>query len=146
MALPAEADFALIKIGDGGGPETFSNICVQDVTVNQTANTADRFVRDCTKPGEVPTRKVKTTGKQLDVTGSGLIDTAQTAGFLTALGASGNYKIELYSDDGSDAGSLIGTFAGAFVMTADNLNIPRDTPGSAEVTLANDGAWTYTAA
>ena len=46
MALPAEADFELIKIGDGGGPETFSNICVQDVTVNQTANTADRFVRD----------------------------------------------------------------------------------------------------
>lgn len=147
MSVPNEADFGIIKIGDGGGSETFAIACgIQDVNINETANTSDRFVRDCTKPGEIPNRKVKTTGKQLDVTGSGLIDKAQIAIFRAALGLSKNYKVELYKDDGTDSGTLLGTYAGAFVMSASNMSIPREGNGSAEVTLASNGAWTWTAA
>lgn len=148
MSLPVEADFALIKLGDGGSPtETFAILCgIKDVSINRVANTNDRFVRDCTKPGEVPVRKVRTTGKQLDITGSGYIDKSHVAIFNTALGVSENYKIELYQADGTDAGVLMGTFAGAFVMTAANASIAQDSDSSAEVTLANNGAWTWTAA
>lgn len=148
MSVPTEADFALVKIGDGATPtEVFTVLCgLQDTNINRVANTSDRFVRDCAKPGEIPNRKVKTTGKQLDVTGSGLIDKAQIDVFEDALGAAKNYKIELYADDGTDAGDLLGTFAGAFVMTAANMSVPRDGSASAEVTLASHGAWTWTAA
>ena len=147
MSLPVEADFALIKIGDGATPtEAFTVLCgIRDVNVNRVANTADRFVRDCAKPGEVPVRKIRTTGKQLDVTGSGLIDKAHIEKFEDALGVATNYKIELYIADGTDAGELMGTFAGAFVMTAANISAPQGADSSAEVSLANHGAWTWTA-
>jgi hypothetical protein len=147
MSLPTEADFAIIKAGDGDDPEVFTTICgLQNVSINQVANTTDRFVRDCTKPGEVPYRKTKSTGRQLDVTGDGLTDKAQITAFVAALGKVGNYKVELYQDDGTDAGDLIGTFSAAFNMTAANLNIQRDGDSSAEVNLASHGAWTWLAA
>lgn len=148
MSLPVEADFAIVKIGDGATPtEVFATACgLQDVSINRVANTQDRFVRDCTKPGEVPTRKVKTTGKQLDITGSGLIDKAHIDTFEDALGVSKNYKVELYQDDGTDAGDLLGTFAAAFIMTAANMGVPREGTSSAEITLANNGVWTWTPA
>jgi hypothetical protein len=147
MSLPTEADFALIKMGDGGGTEVFTQICgIQDVTVNQTVNTSDRFVRDCAKPGEVPFRKTKTSGKQLDISGSGLSNVDTIEDLNDALGKVKNYKVELYADNGTDAGDLLGTFAGAFRMTTSNLNLPRESDGSSEINLASHGAWTYTAA
>ena len=148
MSLPTEADFAIIKIGDGATPtEAFAIACgIQDVSINQSVGTQDRFSRDCAKPGEIPNRKVKATGKSLDVTGSGLIDKAQIAIYNAALGVAKNYKIEVYADDGTDTGTLLGTIAGSFMMTASNMSIPREGTASAEVTLANNGAWTWTAA
>lgn len=147
MSLPTEADFALIKKGDGAGPEVFAIICgLQDVTINQVANSTDRFVRDCAKPGSVPYRKTKATGLQLDVTGSGLTDKSHIDILLEALGKVGNFKIELYQDDGTDTGDLVGTFAAAFLLEASNLNIQRDGDSTSEITLKSNGAWTWTAA
>lgn len=148
MSLPTEFDFALIKMGDGATPtEVFTTICgLQDATLNETVNTNDRFVRDCAKPGEVPQRRVQPTGKQTDITGTGLTNADNIASVRAALGVSKNYRIEAYKRDGTDAGKLLGTFSGPFVMTSSNLNMTLDTPGSAEITLASDGAVTYTAA
>lgn len=147
MSFPVEADFALIKIGDGATPQVFTIACgIQDVTVNAVANTQDRFTRDCAKPGSIPVRKTKTTGRQLDITGTGLIDKAHITKFQDALGVVGDYKVELYQDDGTDNGTLLGTFDAAFNLTASNLSIPREGSASAEVTLANHGDWTWTAA
>ena len=147
MSVPNEADFAVLKLGDGGGTEVFSIVCgMQDTNLNEVANTTDRFVRDCTKPGEVPTRKVKVSGKQFDVTASGLTDKATIAILRAELGQSSNWKIEVYKDDGTDTGTLLGTYAGAFVLTAFNQSVPREGNATAEVTLANHGAYTWTAA
>lgn len=147
MSFPVEADFAIVKIGDGAGTEVFTIACgLQDVNVNTVANVQDRFSRDCAKPGSIPVRKVKATGTQMDITGSGLIDKAQIAIYQAALGKSKNYKIELYQDDGTDAGTLMGTYAGAYMMTATNQSVPRAGTASAEITLQNNGAWTWTAA
>ena len=146
MSFPVEADFAVIKIGDGATPtEVFTIACgIQDVNINRTINTDDRFTRDCAKPGSVPVRKVKATGRQLDITGAGLIDKTQIDTFGDALGLVKNYKIEIYQDDGTDTGDLMGTFAGGFMMSAANMSIPRNGTASAEVTLANHGDWTWT--
>lgn len=147
MSLPTEFDFALIKMGDGATTEVFTTICgLQDATINETVNTTDRFVRDCATPGIVPQRRVQSTGKQTDVTGTGLTNADNIAAVRAAMGVSKNYRIEGYKRDGTDTGELLGTFTGPFVMTSNNLSLTLDTPGSAEITLASDGAVTYTAA
>ena len=147
MSLPTEFDFALIKLGDGADPEVFAAICgLQDATVNKTVNTNDRFVRDCTKPGEVPQRRVKATGKQTDITGTGLTNATEVATVEAALGVVKNYEVEVYADNGTDTGSLLGTYAGPFMMTAANNTIPREANSAFELTLVSDGAVTYTAA
>lgn len=147
MSLPTEIDFAIIELGDGAGPEVFSIICgLTDVTINQSAQTSDRFVRDCTKPGEVPVRKVKASGKMLEITGSGVSNLDQIDELMAALGKNKNYKVKCFADDGTDGGDLLGTYAGAFMLTASNLTVPRDGAATAQVTLANNGPWTFTAA
>jgi hypothetical protein len=146
MSLPTEFDFALIKMGDGATPtEVFTVLCgIEGAQVNQTANTSDHFARDCASPGSVPFRRVKTNGKQMDVTGSGLSNADMVDEFVAALGLSKHYKIEGYQRDGTTTGKLLGTFAGSFVMTAANLNIATEASG--EITLASDGTYTWTAA
>jgi hypothetical protein len=147
MSVPNEADFALIKYGDGDDPEVFAAICsIEDVTVNETANTTDRARRDCAKPGLPAVRRVKTISTQVDVTGTGGIDKAAIATVRGILGISTNFKIELYKQDGTDAGELYGTYAGPFVMTANNLSLAANGDSNGEVTLASDGAVTWTAA
>lgn len=147
MSVPTEADFALIKMGDGADPEVFTQVCgIQDVTLNKAAQSNDRYVRDCAKPGEVPFRKTKVTGKALDISGSGLSNVDEVDRTEAALGQVKNYKIELYAEDGTDAGTLLGTYAGAFRMTTDTMTVPRDNSASAQFNLASDGAWTYTSA
>lgn len=147
MSLPNEADFALVKMGDGESPEVFSLICgLTDVTINKSAQTTDRYLRDCAKPGQVPFRKPKTTGRMMDISATGLSNVDTIADLDAALGLSKNYKIELYNEDGTDAGELLGTYSGAFVMTAANLSVPRDNAASGDISLASDGEWTYVAA
>ena len=147
MAVPNEIDFALIKIGDGSGSETFAVICgIQDATINHTAITADRFVPDCAAPGTPPNRDVDVNGVQWDVSGSGLSNSGQIATLMAAVGKKKNYKIECYDNDGTATGDLIGTYAGAFVLTANNLNLTKSGQATAEINLASSGAVTYTPA
>lgn len=147
MSLPNEIDWALIKMGDGDGPEVFTTVCgIVDVTINETANSDDRFVRDCDQPGAVPFRFTRVSGKQLDVSGSGLSNADETVRLSDALGRVVNYKVETYKDDGTDAGELLGTYTGAFRMTANNLSTARNGDSSGEISLASHGQWTYAAA
>lgn len=147
MSVPTEFDFAVLKIGDGGSPEAFEISCgKQDITTNFVANSTDRFVRDCAKPGEVPFRKPKVTGKQADVTASGLTDKDTFGNEVALVGTKQNVKVEYYADDGTDAGELLGTVAMNALITALNVGAPRDGDSSAEIVLASNGAWTWTAA
>lgn len=145
MSLPNEIDWALIKLGDGESPEVFTIICgIQDVSINQGANTSDRFVRDCDEPGAVPFRKTKVSGKQLDIAGSGLSNSLEEVRLNASLGRVENYQIETYRDDGSDAGVLLGTYEGPFRMTSKNINATREGDSGLEIALASHGEWEYT--
>lgn len=148
MSLPTEADFAIIKRGDGATPtEAFTVLCgISNVTIGRSAQSSDRYVRDCAKPGEVPVRRQRITGKSLEVSGSGLTNVDQIEDFEEALGRRYNYLVELYEDDNTDAGNLLGTIAYASKMTTANMAINRDGDATADVTLPNDGPWTYTPA
>lgn len=142
MSLPVEADFAVVKIGDGATPtEAFTILCgLDNVQINRVANTNDRFRRDCAAPGTVPFRRSKTTGKQMDITASGAINIPDIEKYNEALGVSGNYRIELGVYDGTSAGEIIWTINGPFNLTAANSGVGEDS--TAEVTLASDGIWT----
>jgi hypothetical protein len=147
MSVPNESDFALIKRGDGADPEVFTAICgIEGVSINRTANTNDRARRDCAAPGQPAKRRSRTTSIQMDITGTGGVDKASIADFDAALGVVGNYQIELYQYDGTDTGTLMGTFAGAFNMTSANMNLDANGDSAGEITLASDGTWTWTAA
>lgn len=148
MSVPNEADFGLVKIGDGAEPtEAFAAICgIENVSVNETANTSDRSRRDCAKPGKPAVRRVRTISTQVDVTASGGVDKGNIAAFRAAIGISKNYKIELYKYDGSDTGELYGTYEGPFVLTASNLGLDANADSSGEITLASDGIVTWTPA
>lgn len=142
MSLPTEADFAVVKIGDGATPEVFTILCgIDQVEISRTANTSDRFRRDCATPGEVPFRRSRTTGKQLDITGSGALNVPDMPTYLNALGKTANYRVELGQYEvGNPAGVIIYEITGPFNLTSANSSVGDD--GSAQVTLASDGAWT----
>jgi hypothetical protein len=148
MSLPTEFDFATLEIGDGATPtEVFTISCGKtDLTINTTASSNDRFVRDCAKPGEIPFRKTRVTGRQMDITATGLTDATAYGNEIDLVGARANVKVKLYADDGTDAGDLIGTIALNALVSALNVGVPRDGDSSAEITLASHGAWTWTAA
>jgi hypothetical protein len=147
MSLPTEFDFAVIKLGDGDDPEVFAVSCGKnDITTTFGANTTDRFVRDCAKPGEVPFRKTKATGKQLDAQATGLTDATAFGTEVALVGKLVNTKIEYYTDDGTDAGDLIGTIACAMRVTSLEIGAPREGESSSALSLASHGAWTWTAA
>jgi len=146
MSYPNEADFIIVKVGNGAEPEVFTTICgIENATINQTVNTSDRFRRDCAKPGSVPTRKVKVTGRQWDATGSGVVNTDEFGTFNGALGIRKNYQFDFGKRDGTDAGEIIGTYEGPAVMTAANINM-GDSEGTNEITLAGEDEIVWTAA
>lgn len=147
MSDPTTFEFAQIKIGDGGGPETFTVVCgLQNVTINETASTNDRFVRDCTAPATPPKRKVTVSGVQWDVTGGGVANTDQFVALKALLGKLNNYEIVGLdiSDPATPAGTAIGTFAGSAVMTAKNISTSENDLASMEITLAGEGDLVYT--
>lgn len=147
MSVPNEADFAVVKIGDGATPEAFTAICgIEDVSLNKTANTTDRARRDCAKPGLPAIRRSKTNSTQLDITASGGVDKANVAAFDKALGIAKNYEIELYQVDGTDTGLLCGVLTGSFNMTSDNQTYAANGDSTGEISLANDGPWVWTPA
>ena len=146
MSYPTEIDAAIIYTVTGtGGSAVRTAICgVENVTVNQTANTSDKFRHDCAKPGVIPKRSVRVNSTQWDITGSGVSNADQVPALQAALGQHVQYEIDAIAYDGTDDGDLLGTFAGQGVLTAANLNLQRTGDSTGDITIAgeNDLIWT----
>lgn len=139
-----EVDYVLVKAGDGETPEEFVLWCgIENAGINSTVNTSDRARRDCENPAAVPQRKVKVISEQTDISGSGVYYAEDRAAMMAKLGIRSNYQIEEYTRLTPTTGELIGTHEGPFVMTANNISIGTE-DATAEITLASDGAVTYT--
>lgn len=148
MSYPTEFDAAIIYTVTGSGQSAVRTIMcgIESVTVNETANTSDRFRTDCAKPGMIPTRSVRVNGTQWDVTGSGVTNASDVAARKSAIGAHLAYEIDAIRYDGTDEGEVLGTFAGTGVMTASNLNMQRQGDSGAEITIAGEGELIWTPA
>lgn len=145
MSLPVEADFAVVKKGNGASPtEVFTILCgLDNIQINRTANASDRNRRDCAAPGTVPYRRSRTTSKQMDITASGALNIPDIDSYNDSLGVAGNYRIELGVYDGTDAGDIIWQINGRFNLLSASSGVGEDS--NAEVTLASDGIWTEAA-
>lgn len=142
MSYPTEFDAAIIYSVTGG---TRTILCgIENVTINETANTSDRFRRDCAKPGMIPRRGVKVNGLQWDITGSGVANADTITSMKALLGAHANYEIDGIEYDGTDEGNVLGTYAGRGVMTANNKSLQTGGDSSGEITIAgeDDLVWT----
>lgn len=147
MSEPTEVAFALIKVSSGGSSPTYAVLCgIRDVTINRAAASNDYTSYDCAKPNAPGLRKQRISSKSLDISGSGLTNADTIEDFEDALGVLKDYHVELYADDGSDTGDLLGTYAYSSHMTAANMNLTREGQATADITLPAHGAWTYTPA
>ena len=149
MSLPQEFDHMLIKLGDQGTPEQFPAICGPETfNVNETANTTERFRRDCDNFNQPAQRRVKTNSVQFDVTASGGVNVPSIPDLRAALGFSRNYIIEGYQSDPTTSGgngTLLATWEGPLVLTALNITADANGDSNAEMTFASDGPVTFTA-
>lgn len=148
MSEPNSADFALIKIQTAAGPPAvLALLCgIEGVTINRTAQTNETYRRDCAKPNRPGGRKLRVTGSSWSISGTGSDNIDLETEMTDAFGVRKTYAIELYRDDGTDGGDLMGTYGGTALMTTRNQSYSQDSAGTAEITLEGEGALTWTAA
>lgn len=148
MSEPNSADFALIKIQTAEGPPAvYTLMCgIEGVTINRTAQTSESYRRDCAKPNRPGTRKLRVTGSSWSISGSGSDNIDLEEELTDAFGVRKPYNVELYRDDGTDGGDLMGTYAGTAMLTTRNQSYSQDNAGTAEITLEGEGLLAWTAA
>ena len=147
MSEPLDPDYIVVQIKSGA---TYVDLCgMETAGVNKTANTSDRFRRDCAKPADFARRTVRVNSVQWDVTSSGVINMPQFDLYESALGVRADYRL-LYGRfdadlavDGERTGTIYGYRDGTAVMTAANENIGGE-EATAEITLAGEGKLTWT--
>ena len=145
MSLPVEPDYVVVQAKVGA---SYVILCgIENATVNNTANTTDRFRRNCQAPAAIPERNPRVDSVQWDVTGSGVINMDQIETYQGLLGARTPFRL-LYGqfDDaltnGERTGDIFGYRDGTGVMTAYNETLGEE--GTAEITIAGVGALTWT--
>jgi len=145
VSEPTSADFALVSVLTEA-PSTYTKLCgIENATISRTAQTNESYRRDCAAPNRPGRRKLRVTGSSWSISGTGSdnIDIEET--YDDAFGVRKTYRVELYRDDGTDAGELLGTYSGSAIMTARNQGY-TDTSGTTDITLEGEGLLTWTVA
>lgn len=149
MSEPNSADFALLKVKTADGPPAvYKLLCgIDGVTINRAAQTSERYRRDCAKPNRPGKRKLRVTGSSWSVSGTGSDNIDLETDFTDAFGVRKDYDVELYRDDGTDAGELMGTYAGTAILTTRNQSYSQDgDSGTTDITLEGEGDLVWTVA
>lgn len=147
MSYPNEPDYVVVRRENPENPGTFNIVCgIETAGLNQTANTSDRFRRDCANPADVATRAVRVTGIQWDLSGNGVVNMDEFESMQAALGNRSNWRVEYgkYDDAASipRTGTIFGYYQGPGILTAFNTNVGED--GTAEITIAGENRPTWT--
>lgn len=88
-----EGTYVAIQVEDPDAPGSFLNVCgLTAHTYTAQVNTRDRFRRNCDEPGSTPVRSTANTGKQWDLSGSGLYNRSQSELVEGLLGKVANYR------------------------------------------------------
>lgn len=148
MSEPNSADFALIKLQTAAGPPAvLTQLCgIEGVNINRQAQTSENYKRDCAKPNRPGNRKLRVTGSSWSISGTGSDNIDLEEEMTDAFGVRKTYAVELYRDDGTDGGELMGTYSGSAMMVTRNQSYSQDNPGGLEVTLEGEGELVWDAA
>lgn len=142
MSFPAivEGTFVAIQVEDPANPGPPVTLCgLNSHTFTEQVNTRDRFLRDCATPGSIPIRGVAPTGKQWDLSGSGLYNRAQATLVSSLVGVTANYRF--YIGEPADDAVYASYWEGPAMLTQRQITGGDDGDVAAELTFASDGLW-----
>lgn len=132
----------LVKIGDGGGTETFANLCglnSRSLTINNSS--IDVTTPDCTSPEGALWTETLNGLKNVSVSGDGYFEdsTAEARMNSVAMAADNACNFQIIVPD-------FGTYAGSFRIAS--LEFGGETEGGVtySLSLESTGAVTFTAA
>lgn len=148
MSLPNSADRAVLKIKTAAGPPAvYTLLCgVEDVTIDENVQTSETYQRDCAAimlPGQ---RKITNQGYAWSLTAAGNDNVDIYATLAAAIGLRKDYEIDLYKDDGTNGGLIMGTIVGTAMMTQRTRGYTTQNPGTLQLTLQGEGKPVWTAA
>jgi predicted secreted protein len=146
MAKPTTVPYKdfILKIGDGGSPETFAKPCgLNSQGINHTKATNESIVPDCDNPDLAAATERAVTSSSATIAGEGIL----AAEFLPAywdffqFNGSRNCQVQL-----ANVGSLGGTWAGKFILTTLNITAALGEKVAVAIELLSDGEITFTPA
>lgn len=141
MTQPTGSKFSelVIKIGDGGSPESFAKLGIAMVSRNwnSSVSTVKDTVPDQTDEDLLVDEISQPSTRTRTASGKGKIDKSQVATFEAALGVVKNYQV-------SETG--VGTWTGPMVLTAFNRTGQRNQTWDVDVTLEQAGEMVFAAA
>jgi predicted secreted protein len=135
----------LVKVGDGGGPETFSHPCLINASrgIQFSAASIDSVIPDCADqdaPAWVTREKDSITAT---ITGEGIMDAADTDDYFDWLTQAAAKNVQCVVNDGGATNEQ--TFQGAFHLTEFSISGERKEKAQVSITLVSTGAITRTA-
>lgn len=138
--------YVAVYMGDGATPtEAFTKLCgLNTRSFTDQINTSDNFNTDCSDPEAVPFRSLDTTGRQADISGSGVYNRAQIALLRAAVGQVKNYRFAISEPAADNIDD--GWYAGAFVLTNLQVNGEDGSYTQASLTFQSDGPYVWVAA
>jgi predicted secreted protein len=133
-----------LMLGNGGSPETFTALCgITTRSFTHQHNTNDVFTRDCALPENVPVRNLIVTGETWDITGTGVLNRSNLAILQAADdGATHNWRY-LFTEPSGDL-VFQGYYAGPAKLTSFQITAEDANFANISISLASDGAWTWT--
>lgn len=142
MALPnrVKGGYYYLQVGNGASPEVFTTICgLNTRSFTAQLNGNDEFIKDCADPEALPVRAFLPTGKQWDISGSGIIDRNNIKSLVDRQGETANYRFVMGAPDGSNG--FAGRWEGPAVLTNIQFGGNDDAFATIDVTIVSDGEW-----
>ncbi len=133
----------LVKIGDGGDPETFAHNCSFNGarSLQFSAQTNDTNVPDCDDPDLMAWVEREKVSLSATIQGAGVYNTPDGEAFFNLMKSPDPVNIRFVIDvDGVDGG---GYWAGAFLMTDMQIDGDRGQKGNLSGTFQSTGAITW---
>lgn len=134
----------LVKIGDGGSPETFTHNCSVNGarSFQLSSQTNDVNVPDCDDPDLIAWIEREKVSLGATIQGAGICNTPDVEFFFNYAKDSDPRNVRVVVDvAGADGG---GYFAGAFLCTDFQVNGDRGSKADVSITLQSSGALTWT--
>jgi predicted secreted protein len=135
----------LIKIGDGGAPEVFTQYCSinSDRGITFSSDTSDQDIPDCTDPELLAWVAREKTSLSAEIAGAGVLNTPDTQEFFDYFESPDSRNCMVVVDVPSLEGGVI--FTGKFHLTQFEITGNRGEKMQASVTFISDGAVTAAA-